>query len=159
MSFAPRRRRAACGASRPTRIDVPVEIVFKPTPVYTEEARALKLEGDVLLDVEFAASGAVTVLQVVRGLGHGLDEAATRAATQIRFKPAQSGGRPVDVPDDRPHRVSLGVTIDGSFWTRHGALKCVLLRPAFVVAGLLRVAPRRARAAAAPQSSSPGSAR
>jgi TonB family protein len=79
----------------PERVDVPVEIVFKPAPVYTEEARKLKLEGDVLLDVEFAATGSVSVLQVVRGLGHGLDEAAARAATQIKFKPAQAGGRPI----------------------------------------------------------------
>jgi periplasmic protein TonB len=78
------------------RVDVPVEIVFKPTPVYTSEARALKLEGEVLLDVEFAASGSVSVLQVVRGLGHGLDEAAASAAKQIRFKPAQSAGRPIN---------------------------------------------------------------
>ena len=78
------------------RVDIPVEILFKPTPVYTEEARTLKLEGDVLLDVEFAASGSVSILQVVRGLGHGLDEAATTAAKQIRFKPAQSAGHPIN---------------------------------------------------------------
>jgi TonB family protein len=77
------------------RVDVPVEILFKPVPVYTDEARGLKLEGDVLLEVEFCATGAVSVLQVVRGLGHGLDESATRAAAQIRFKPAQSGGRAI----------------------------------------------------------------
>ena len=86
-------------AARPTplrdRVDVPVEILFKPVPVYTDEARGLKLEGDVLLEVEFCATGAVSVLQVVRGLGHGLDESATRAAAQIRFKPAQSGGRSI----------------------------------------------------------------
>ena len=79
----------------PERVDVAVEIIFKPVPVYTEEARRLKLEGDVLLDVEFAATGAVSVLQIVRGLGHGLDEAATTAARQIRFKPAQAAGRPI----------------------------------------------------------------
>jgi TonB family protein len=82
-------------APPPERVDVPVEILFKPTPVYTDEARRLKVEGDVLLDVEFAATGAVSVLQVVRGLGHGLDEAATTAARQIRFKPAQTSGRPI----------------------------------------------------------------
>jgi len=86
---------AARVAPPPERVDVPVEILFKPTPVYTEEARRLKVEGDVLLDVEFAATGAVSVLQVVRGLGHGLDEAATTAARQIRFKPAQTSGRPI----------------------------------------------------------------
>ena len=82
-------------APAPERVDIPVEILFKPAPTYTEEARRLKLEGDVLLDVEFAATGAVSVLQVVRGLGHGLDEAATTAAKQIRFKPAQTSGRPI----------------------------------------------------------------
>lgn len=81
---------------RPSRVDVPLEIVSKPTPAYTDEARALKIEGEVLLDVEFAASGDVRVLHVVRGLGHGLDEAASRAAAGMRFKPAQSGGRAVD---------------------------------------------------------------
>jgi TonB family protein len=45
----------------------------------------------------FAASGEVSVLRVVRGLGHGLDESATHAAAQIRFKPAQSGGRSIAV--------------------------------------------------------------
>jgi TonB family protein len=36
------------------------------------------------------------VLRVVRGLGHGLDESAIRAANGIRFKPAQRNGHPVD---------------------------------------------------------------
>ena len=80
----------------PARVDVPVEILFKPSPAYTDDARALKLEGEVLLEVEFAASGAVRVLRVVRGLGHGLDETAARAAEAIRFKPAQAGGHPID---------------------------------------------------------------
>jgi len=82
--------------ARPARIDVPVEILAKPTPVYTNEARALKLEGEVVLEVEFCAKGDVKVLRIVRGLGHGLDESATRAAQNIRFRPAQSSGRPVD---------------------------------------------------------------
>jgi len=80
----------------PSRIDVPVEILSKPTPAYTDEARALKLEGEVVLEVEFCAKGEVKVLRVVRGLGHGLDESATRAAQGIRFKPAQSSGRAID---------------------------------------------------------------
>ena len=77
-------------------IDRPVEIVFKPTPEYTDEARSARIEGTVSLELEFAAAGDVRVLRVVRGLGHGLDEAAHRAALGIRFKPAQSDGRPVD---------------------------------------------------------------
>ena len=78
-------------------IEVPLEVLFKPTPSYSAEARALKIEGEVALEVEFLASTKVRVLRVVRGLGHGLDEAAVQAAEQIRFKPAQSGGRAVDV--------------------------------------------------------------
>ncbi len=74
-----------------------VEILFKPKPVYTQEARNLKLEGQVSLDVVFLASGTVRVIRVVHGLGHGLDEAAQQAATQVRFKPATRGGVPVDM--------------------------------------------------------------
>jgi TonB family protein len=77
-------------------VDQPVEIVFKPTPEYTDEARSARIEGTVSLELEFTAAGDVRVLRVVRGLGHGLDEAAQRAALRMRFKPAQSDGRPVD---------------------------------------------------------------
>jgi len=75
---------------------VPVEITFKPQPVYTEEARGLKLEGEVLLEVMFGANGTLHVNRVVRGLGHGLDEAAIAAANKMRFKPALRMGQPVD---------------------------------------------------------------
>src|SRR5450631_3727731 len=74
----------------------PVEITFKPNPVYTDEARSLKLEGEVLLEVSFASNGSLHVNRVVRGLGHGLDEAAISAANKMRYKPAMRGGQPVD---------------------------------------------------------------
>jgi len=74
----------------------PVEITFKPQPVYTDEARSLKLEGEVLLEVMFNANGTLHVNRVVRGLGHGLDEAAIAAANKMRFKPALRMGQPTD---------------------------------------------------------------
>lgn len=74
----------------------PVEITYKPNPIYTDEARALKLEGEVLLEVSFSATGSLHVNRVVRGMGHGLDEAAIAAANKIRFKPAMRAGQPVD---------------------------------------------------------------
>ncbi len=74
----------------------PVEITSKPDPVYTAEARRFQIQGDVLLRVVFSASGRVRVLAVAHGLGHGLDQAAIRAAEQIQFKPARRDGRPVD---------------------------------------------------------------
>jgi TonB family protein len=73
-----------------------VEIIFKPKPVYTDEARKLQLEGEVLLEVMFGANGELHVNRVVRGLGHGLDEAAVSAANKIKFKPAQRNGSSVD---------------------------------------------------------------
>ena len=74
----------------------PAEILSKPTPNYTDEARAKRIEGEVLLEVVFEASGKLRVIKVVRGLGHGLDENAVRAAEQIRFKPALKDGQPSD---------------------------------------------------------------
>jgi TonB family protein len=74
----------------------PVEITFKPNPAYTDEARNLKLQGEVLLEVMFGATGSLHVNRVVRGLGHGLDETAIAAANKMRFKPAMRAGQPVD---------------------------------------------------------------
>ncbi len=76
----------------------PVNILDKPRPEYTAEGRTLKIEGDVVLEMVFLASGSIQVNRVVSGLGHGLDEAATRAAQQIKFKPAKREGQPVDFP-------------------------------------------------------------
>lgn len=74
----------------------PVEIVSKPNPTYTEEARRLHIQGEVLLRVIFTASGRLQILGVARGLGHGLDQAAIQAAQQIEFKPARRNGQPVN---------------------------------------------------------------
>jgi TonB family protein len=74
------------------------EILDKPKPEYTAEGRSLKIEGDVRLDVVFLANGTIQINKVVSGLGHGLDDAATRAAQQIKFKPAKRQGEPVDFP-------------------------------------------------------------
>ncbi len=75
---------------------LPVEITFKPHPVYTDEGRQLKIEGEVLIAVVFSANGQVRIVKVVRGLGHGLDESAVRAAEKIQFKPAVRDGHPAD---------------------------------------------------------------
>jgi TonB family protein len=76
--------------------DKDAEILSKPRPEYTDEARKLRLEGEVLVHVLFKATGEISVLELIRGLGHGLDENALRAAQQIRFKPALRAGQPVD---------------------------------------------------------------
>jgi TonB family protein len=76
--------------------EAPAEILTKPRPVYTAEARSLRIEGAVVLEILFRASGKVSVLRVLQGLGHGLDEAAIRAAEELVFRPALRDGRPVD---------------------------------------------------------------
>lgn len=83
-------------ASETTANAVPAEILSKPTPVYTPEARSMRIEGEVLLEVVLGASGNLRVVRVVRGLGHGLDDNAVRAAQQIQFKPAMRNGQPAD---------------------------------------------------------------
>jgi len=75
---------------------IPAEITFKPRPVYTEEGKRLKVEGEVLLEVVFTATGQIHVQRVVQGLGHGLDESAIQAAQKIQFKPALKDGQPSD---------------------------------------------------------------
>jgi TonB family protein len=74
----------------------PVEIIFKPKPAYTAEARARHIEGEVLLEVQFNAAGDLQILRMVRGLGAGLDESAAVAARGIRFRPAMRDGAPLD---------------------------------------------------------------
>src|SRR5881296_301927 len=75
---------------------VPAEIISKPRPTYTDEARRLRIEGEVLLEVVFRASGFVDAARVLQGLGHGLDETAIEAARQIQFRPARRNGSPED---------------------------------------------------------------
>jgi TonB family protein len=85
--------KAAAPSASPVRA---IEILDKPKPAYTEEARRRKIEGDVLLDVLFTAACEVRVLRVVQGLGYGLDENAISAAGHIRFNPASQAGSPID---------------------------------------------------------------
>jgi TonB family protein len=88
------KKRAASADSNTT----PVDILEKPRPEYTAEGRSLKIEGDVVLDMVFLANGSIQINHVISGLGHGLDEAAVRAAQQIKFKPAKREGQAVDFP-------------------------------------------------------------
>ena len=90
---APKKKAANDGPA-----DTAVTILDKPRPEYTAVGRTLKLEGDVVLEVVFLKSGHVQVNRVVSGLGHGLDESASKAAQLIKFKPALREGQPVDYP-------------------------------------------------------------
>ncbi|MCI0662325.1 MAG: TonB family protein [Acidobacteria bacterium] len=76
--------------SRPT-------ILYKEKAKYTERARQMKIDGVVVLNVVFAASGQITEVSVVRGLPYGLTAQAILAAQRIRFQPAVKDGQPISV--------------------------------------------------------------
>jgi TonB family protein len=91
----------AAVAAAPAAVAVPkttsLEVISKPPVQYTSEARALRVQGDVVLRVTFTAAGQVLVQGVIHSLGHGLDEEAQRVAGQIRFHPATKNGQAVDL--------------------------------------------------------------
>ncbi len=72
------------------------KLLYKPKPEYTDEARQLHLEGTVYVKIHVSSSGAVSVIAVQSGLGHGLDESAKRAVQGMRFQPAMANGQPTD---------------------------------------------------------------
>jgi TonB family protein len=78
-------------------VTVRPQILGRPTPGYTDEARRNQIEGSVKVSVLLKADGAVSDIQVARGLGYGLDEKAIEAARQLRFVPAQKDGHAVSV--------------------------------------------------------------
>ena len=73
------------------------EILKKPLPSYTYEARRHQTRGTVRLRLILAADETVKHIEVVHGLPDGLNEKAIQAAKQIKFKPAKNGGKPVSV--------------------------------------------------------------
>ncbi len=81
--------------AEPTSTDL--DVISKPPVRYTPEARAKKIQGDVVLRVTFMADGKVVVLGLVHGLGYGLDREAMREAEHIRFRPATRDGHPINL--------------------------------------------------------------
>jgi TonB family protein len=72
-------------------------LISKVEPEYSEEARSLKFQGTVLLQIVVDTDGKAKDLTLVRGLGHGLDEKAAAAIGLWKFKPGEQGGVPVPV--------------------------------------------------------------
>jgi protein TonB len=71
--------------------------IFDPDPEFSEEARAAKYQGKVLLWVVIGADGRPRDMRVQRSLGMGLDEKALAAVKTWRFEPAMKDGHPVAV--------------------------------------------------------------
>jgi len=96
--FVQNARRGDGGASAPT-------LVYKEEPDYTEEARAGKVPGTVVLSVEIDPTGTATKIKVLRGLGLRLDEKAVQAVKKWKFEPGEKEGK----------RVTAAATIEVNF--------------------------------------------
>ena len=72
--------------------DTLAQILSKPTPPYTKEARRLGVQGQVVLKVLLSSDARISRIRVHRGLPAGLTENAIHAACKIRFKPALKNG-------------------------------------------------------------------
>jgi TonB family protein len=83
------------GPFNPKEVDEKARVLLRIEPQYTEEARANRTEGTVVLRAIFSSMGRVENIRVVSGLPFGLTERAVDAARQIRFSPAMKDGRPV----------------------------------------------------------------
>ena len=87
---------AARGPQELTQGEVSQPVVIsKVQPVYTEEAKQAKIRGIVELVCTIHTDGSVTVDQIARGLGYGLDESARDAVSQWKFVPGKKDGLPV----------------------------------------------------------------
>jgi len=79
---------------------IPPQIVTHPNPIYTDEARQRRIEGNVVVQALFDSDGNFKVLRVLKSLGFGLDESALTALQNWRFLPAVRNGERVSVVAD-----------------------------------------------------------
>ncbi len=75
----------------------PPRPVQSPEPEYSEEARLAKIQGTVYVSLEVGPDGLARNIQVLQGIGLGLDESAVEAIKQWIFQPATKDGQPVTV--------------------------------------------------------------
>src|SRR5688572_24290843 len=80
---------------QPAEVTVKAKITRKTEPRYTEEARRNGTSGTIIVRMVLRASGEVTDIVVLKGLPHGLNDSAVRAAQEMRFEPAIKDGRKV----------------------------------------------------------------
>jgi TonB family protein len=74
---------------------VPPAIIYRADPEYTDQAKAAKWQGTVVLSVTVDESGNPANIKVARSLGMGLDEKAIEAIQKWRFRPGMRDGKPV----------------------------------------------------------------
>jgi TonB family protein len=73
------------------------EKFYAPPPVYTEEARKMRLQGVVIIEAVIDKEGCVRRNQILKGMPLGLSRAALAAVEKWVFEPAALDGKPVKV--------------------------------------------------------------
>ena len=91
----------AWAGSEPMKVDGDVqrpEVINKVPPVYPEDARKARLEGQVIVKTVIDEQGQVNDPVLEKSSGHeALDQAALDAVSVWTFKPATLHGKPVAV--------------------------------------------------------------
>jgi len=75
----------------------PPTVKKKVDPVYSQEARALKIDGAVVFRLVIGPDGCARNIVLERGVGFGLDERALDAVSEWQFEPGTLDGLPVPV--------------------------------------------------------------
>lgn len=94
----------------PTRTAGPtkgVNILSKPEPKYTDDARKNNIQGQVTLRITFLSNGQIGSISPVSGLSFGLTEQAIAAARRITFEPAMRNGQPYSVTKTFQYRFAI----------------------------------------------------
>jgi TonB family protein len=88
-------RNEAFGALRPG--DTTPKLRKEVKPVYSERAKAERIQGEVFVELVVKTDGTVGDVRVVKPVDPDLDRAAVDAVKQWEFDPGSRGGKPVEV--------------------------------------------------------------
>ncbi len=81
--------------SKPVPIDETVQMLRQPELVYPFSAIEDEVTGTVFLHIAVEADGAVSKLEIIRGVREDLDQAALQSMKHVPFQPAKRNGSPV----------------------------------------------------------------
>lgn len=98
------------GAGASQQKDRKARLIYRIEPAYTEDARANKIEGTVMLSVSIDPQGQVQDVQVTKPLYPSLDESAVQTMRKWRFEPAIKDGQPTS------KRVSVEMIFNLQHW-------------------------------------------
>jgi TonB family protein len=98
-------------------------IIEKPKVEYRKEAGEKDVEGVVVLQLVLSSKGKVTDVHIIEGLSVGQNNAAIKAARQIKFIPAVKDGEPVSQSLTVEYPFQFHLIEDGSVTELRGIRK------------------------------------